>query len=385
MSKGGSSTQTIQKADPWSGVKPSLQNLYGKVDQGLNNIQDYYPGQTFANLTPLQEAGMFGNLDYAQNMFAPATAGFQRQLGQYMDAPTNITNDPAVQNMMQANQNSVTDWLQQQALPSIRSGASRAGQYGSSRQGIAEGLAINKGAQTLADANAKTALGAYGTAAGLAGNAMANFPGALEMGLRPGDIAIKYGNVYQSLADKALQEQMQRYAYPEETYWNRIGQAAGALQGYPSGSSSTATGPGESMIPNLLGAASLAKGAGLFGAAAPAASAWTAPLAATGLGIGGATIAASLPAAAAALPAVAGPSTATYLAALAASDVRLKENIVPDGEMGGFPAYTFNYRGEPGVRYRGVMAQEVMQKRPDLVHTMPNGYLAVDYAGLEAG
>lgn len=59
------------------------------------------------------------------------------------------------------------------------------------------------------------------------------------------------------------------------------------------------------------------------------------------------------------------------------SDRRLKENIVPAGEENGFRLYEFNYTGQP-QRYRGVIAQEVAETRPDAVKLV-DGYMAVDY------
>jgi hypothetical protein len=64
-------------------------------------------------------------------------------------------------------------------------------------------------------------------------------------------------------------------------------------------------------------------------------------------------------------------------AALAASDINLKEKIELKGEENGFNIYEFNYIGQP-ERYRGVMAQEVQKTRPDAV-IEKDGYLAVCY------
>ncbi len=62
------------------------------------------------------------------------------------------------------------------------------------------------------------------------------------------------------------------------------------------------------------------------------------------------------------------------------SDFRLKENINHVGEKNGFNLYDFNYIGNP-VRYRGVMAQEVADVRPDAV-TEIGGFLAVNYGAI---
>jgi hypothetical protein len=74
--------------------------------------------------------------------------------------------------------------------------------------------------------------------------------------------------------------------------------------------------------------------------------------------------------------------------AFSGSDIRLKEDIKPDGKIGDFNAYTWKWNAE-GKRVgfdrfptKGVMAQEVAATRPDLVKTDENGYLMVNYAGL---
>ena len=65
------------------------------------------------------------------------------------------------------------------------------------------------------------------------------------------------------------------------------------------------------------------------------------------------------------------------------SDIRLKSDIEPMGERGGHNWYSFRYVWEdPGTVHEGVMAQEVMQTRPDAVSTHPMGFYVVDYAAL---
>ena len=68
----------------------------------------------------------------------------------------------------------------------------------------------------------------------------------------------------------------------------------------------------------------------------------------------------------------------------AVSDRRLKENIEEVGrdERTMLPLYEFEYKGGSGKRYLGVMAQDVEKKYPQFVFTMPDGFKAVNYAGL---
>jgi hypothetical protein len=71
-------------------------------------------------------------------------------------------------------------------------------------------------------------------------------------------------------------------------------------------------------------------------------------------------------------------------AAFKYSDRRLKENIelVGRDERTMLPLYEFAYKGGSGRRFLGVMADDVEQKFPDMVYDMPDGYKAVNYAGL---
>ena len=66
------------------------------------------------------------------------------------------------------------------------------------------------------------------------------------------------------------------------------------------------------------------------------------------------------------------------------SDRRLKENIelVGRDERTMLSLYEFEYKNGSGKRYLGVMADDVKKRFPEMVYAMPDGYDAVDYAGL---
>jgi hypothetical protein len=71
-------------------------------------------------------------------------------------------------------------------------------------------------------------------------------------------------------------------------------------------------------------------------------------------------------------------SLATIGSAIAGSDRRIKENIIPEGtKWKGLNIYTYNYIGD-NVRRRGVMAQDVEGIYPDAVVTI-NGIKHVKY------
>lgn len=65
---------------------------------------------------------------------------------------------------------------------------------------------------------------------------------------------------------------------------------------------------------------------------------------------------------------------------LSKSDERLKTDIKRVGKLdNGLPVYQYRFK-EGGPIHIGVMAQEVAKVRPEAVHVMPDGFLAVDYA-----
>lgn len=64
------------------------------------------------------------------------------------------------------------------------------------------------------------------------------------------------------------------------------------------------------------------------------------------------------------------------------SDRRLKRDVRPVGRLAnGVALYAYRYVWG-GPEEVGVMADELARVRPDLVHVMPNGFLAVNYGGL---
>lgn len=240
--------ETTTKTEPWSGVQGPLKDLYSRTQTALDNVQGFYPGQTFANLTPLQESGLKGGLEYAQNYYMPAAQAYNNQLARYMQSPMNIAQDPAVQAQMAANATQAQDWLTRQAMPLVRQGAQANNMYGSSRQGIAEGQAIGDATKALTNANASTMTNAYGIASDLAGRAAGLSPDAMAMGFKPSELAFNAGGVYQTQEQKAIDEAMKRFSYPEQNLWDRLGLAGNIYSG--SGQYGTTT---QEQPSNILG------------------------------------------------------------------------------------------------------------------------------------
>ena len=85
-----------------------------------------------------------------------------------------------------------------------------------------------------------------------------------------------------------------------------------------------------------------------------------------------------------------GGATSLIGSVLSGSDIRLKENIKPVGNVGGVNFYTWDWN-EEGKRIAGnqatfgVLAQEVRETHPEAIQEGSDGYLRVDYSKIVKG
>lgn len=165
------------------------------------------------------------------------------------------------------------------------------------------------------------------------------------------------GGAQDAYQQSLINANIDKYNYNSNLPANALRNYVG-LTGGNYGGTSTSTQPySQNNLANGLGGAITGAlgGAGLF-------SAFPETLGALGLGAGGS----------------AGLGGALGLLSMF-SDIRLKHDITHVGFEHGFPVYTFKYKADPDhVTYRGVMAQDVMQTRPDAVF-MDGDYFKVDY------
>tara|TARA_R110000868_G_scaffold48754_4_gene157886 strand:+ start:6750 stop:7730 length:981 start_codon:yes stop_codon:yes gene_type:complete len=70
-------------------------------------------------------------------------------------------------------------------------------------------------------------------------------------------------------------------------------------------------------------------------------------------------------------------------AAAAGSDIRLKDNISHTGHSeSGIPTYTWTYKGSD-IKFKGTMAQDLLETHPHAVVVMDNGFYGVDYSQID--
>ena len=232
------------------------------VTQFAASVPKRYQGSTVAGFDPSQTAGQEGALSSAgvQTDLARGGAG----ASSYWTSPQApaVNNNPAVQGMMDRNRREVERSLMETALPTIRSGAEMTGNFGSSRQGIAEGVATGRASQALADANASTLNNAYNQNVDAQLKALGLLPQTAGV-QTAGDLTTSaVGDTRQGMTQRLLDEQVGNFNYDQYAPFLQSKEIMSLLSGLPGGSTtSTATGPTKNPLTGALGGA--ASGASL--------------------------------------------------------------------------------------------------------------------------
>lgn len=280
---GGGSTTTVQKADPWAGQQPYLQDIFQQAQQLYNAggmAPNYYPGQTVADQSKWTQDALQMQADRAQNG-SPL-------IDNASNAMNNITMGQALQNNQGLNvlnqlsqeDNPYVDELynraNSQAQSAINGNFSAAGRYGSGAHAAASADAANNLANemygSIWDKRADAAASAgqlYNTGigqqvvAGQAGQQLANqaYTDAAALG--------QAGAAMDDYNQQKINADIDRYNYNQQ-------QALLALQNYNNliqgsyGGTTTTTGQqnsGGSTFGNVLGGALAGGGIG-YGLAA---------------------------------------------------------------------------------------------------------------------
>ena len=178
-----------------------------------------YPGAKVAGFSPETIAAQnlaVQNAAGAQDSINQINQGVQYGMTGAMDVNNNQYLQQAIQAATRANNQNFSD--AGGTLSQIRTGAENAGQYGGSRQGIAEGLAASRLAQTNADVAATMSSAAYDKGQDTFAKTLMFAPQALEAGMTPvnwlSSVGAQKENYQQQLNDYAANEAMWKLNAP---------------------------------------------------------------------------------------------------------------------------------------------------------------------------
>jgi len=223
---------------PWGPLQPyMLENLEG-LSQMAGGRQ-YFPGDAVADLTPEQ-------LQSLQMMMGAAggigeyNVGLGEAMGSYMSPDFMDPNrNPYMQQYVEGAIRPITQQYQEQVLPGIRSGARITGgaDYGSTRQGVAEGIAARGYQDVVGDVTSGIYTDLYGQNIEAQQRAMSMSPMYAQMMGMPASMYGAAGDVLQRQQQAEIGGEMAAYDYNRDIDWNEMSQLYGLASGTPYGTS----------------------------------------------------------------------------------------------------------------------------------------------------
>lgn len=274
----GTSTQVVQNYSPSESARRDQAFQHGEDAYQATKAKldaSGYPGAVPAQLDPNTIAGQqtaLGQLPGLQQTGANVNQSLNFSLNDVLYPGSN----PALQQYIQ--QGVVQPGVQALtdvggALTNIRTGAGQAGQFGGSRQGLAEGIAASRTIQDITAKSAGLSAQAYGQGLDAMGRAQALYPQTQQAQLFPAATQESIGR-----SNEAFQQEMNNFAAAAREFeltkdWQALAPYANMVFG-AGGSQSTTTATSTAPKANrtagtLGGAASGAAMGAMYGSAVP--------------------------------------------------------------------------------------------------------------------
>lgn len=304
-SSGGSSTTTVQKADPWQGQQPYLKDVFSQAkefyDSGVLS-PDYYPGQTMADQSPWTAQALEMQAQRALSGSA-SVQGAQEAMdgivsGQGLSGNAGLSvlgniaqGDPNAGNAglaaLEAMSSAQNPWMDQlyqdasrEALSALDGSFSRAGRYGSGAHAAAQadaatdlaasmyGAAYQQQMQAASQAAsaynaglgqqvgaAQAAGQLYGAGVGQQISAASMAQSLANQGYTDAAALSEAGALQESYAQRLLNAQIDRWNYDQQKDISALNAYSQLIQG-DYGSVTTTTGKQEAETSKLGGFAS---------------------------------------------------------------------------------------------------------------------------------
>jgi len=225
-----STTTTNQQFTPWASAQPTYDAMAAQMNAAAAAGPQYVGPST-----DTQAGWDSGRHAAYTSLGALANTGMENY--NYLSRAADVANNPYVQGMMENNRAAAQRSLTEDFLPAISRSAQAAGGMGGSRQGVAQGIAIDRAMRSLLEANNSLAMGAYSQGLSAQQNALGQLGAVQSAQLAP------------SLALASIGQSQEGYQQAQQdAQWNYL-QNLGAAQQYlnPLGSlSSTVNASGKS-------------------------------------------------------------------------------------------------------------------------------------------
>jgi len=301
-SGGGGGTNTVQKADPWSGVQdylagsPTTYGLYQRAYDWLSGSNpQYFPGQTVASPDwsvldaenrGIERARNGSPLEKQAQQYFSDVAGGKMLANDPTAAGSYVNGNPYLTGMVDAAAGDVTRNFKNAVMPSIASQFATGGRYGSGQQLQGINDANFNLAQRLSNQSTTLRGQAYNFERGLQENAIGRERGyqTQAAGMLPGMASIDWNNIAQEAnigAQRTARRQgeinsdISRWDYNQNIPLTKLSNFSQLLQGFGGGQQSSSQSQNGGFLSNALGGAMLGNSiyglganAGLWGGAA---------------------------------------------------------------------------------------------------------------------
>lgn len=236
------STTQVQNFGPAEQAnRDALQTEAKRIYEATKGSFAQYPGAQIAPPGPATmsaEQNMMALANGAQNNIVPNVFG---ALNYNLNSARDVQNNPFLAGAMEAALRPMGEQFTQAggALSNIRSGAMDAGQYGGSRQGIAEGIAMRGLANSMGDVVAKMGSDAYGKGLDASTKALVAAPVALSAAATPTSWQSSVGAQQDMRTQQALNREADVTQWGMNADWIPLRNYANMIYGGGSSGSST--------------------------------------------------------------------------------------------------------------------------------------------------
>lgn len=267
---GGSSQQPTQKTT--YELSPEQRELMGLAMPGVREFAastpQRYQGSQVAGFTPEQTAGQGMALGAAgmQDTLARNAAGASNfyTSGSVWDPASN----PNLKGAVDASVRPIYEGLTEKALPAIRNEAVTTGNFGSSRQGIAEGIATREASRAAGDTASKLVQSQYETNVNAQLKAMGLLPTIQGAQVAGATTTSGVGDVRQAMNQAGINQDVNAFNFDQMAPFLQSKEIMSLLQGLPGGTT-TSTGNVPQANPWMQGLGGAAAGASLGTALMP--------------------------------------------------------------------------------------------------------------------
>jgi hypothetical protein len=242
---GGGSKTTTQTSDPWSGQQPYLKDLFAQAQKQYHAAgPSQYSGETVAPLSPETLAAQQKLLGYArggaQQSSDAATQALNFNLTDAKDVNSNPYLQAAISGAIRPAQRALTE--AGGTIYNIGDQSMAAGQYGGSRQGVAEGIAQTNFNQQALDTAAKMSSEGYNTGLEASTKALALAPGVIQAGTMPAQLEDTVGQQQRQYQQQLISEAIDKWNYDQNLPAQKLAQYQQLVATGSPGGTSTAQG-----------------------------------------------------------------------------------------------------------------------------------------------